>query len=105
MTQPVSIRKLHQMAVQPTMVFIRHCAISFMCRSSRLVRFCLQSLTNSIREATDAGRQKELLCSARLALRIFFSMNNPGLTEVRMSPFINAALHECCTACWSSRLL
>lgn len=41
-----------------------------------------QNLTAGIKEATDAGRQKELLSSARLALRIFFSMNNPGLTEV-----------------------
>ena len=43
----------------------------------------VQSLTSGIKEATDPGRQRELLSSARLALRIFFSMNNPGLTEVR----------------------
>ena len=52
----------------------------------------LQSLTKGIKEATDSGRQKELLSSARLALRIFFSMNNPGLTEVCVSPFICAIL-------------
>ena len=57
---------------------------------------CLQSLTNSIKEATDAGRQKELLSSARLALRIFFSMNNPGLTEVRMLPFVCTTLFIYC---------
>lgn len=46
----------------------------------------LQSLTSSIKETTDPARLKELLASARLALRIFYSMNNPGLTEVPHHP-------------------
>ena len=61
----------------------------------------LQNLTNGIKEATDSGRQKELLSSVRLALRIFFSMNNPGLTEVCVSPFIRTITDgflACCAA-------
>lgn len=52
-------------------------------RMTQLLGICdLQSLTNSIKETTDPARLKDLLASARLALRIFYSMNSPGLTEV-----------------------
>ena len=62
-----------------------------------------QSLTSGIKEATDSSRQKELLSSARLALRIFFSMNNPGLTEVCLLPFSHIMTHgmysiACCAS-------
>ena len=46
----------------------------------------LQGLTNGIKEASDPAALKQLLASARLALRIFFSMNSPGLTEVPFLP-------------------
>ena len=52
----------------------------------------MQGLTNGIREASDPATLKQLLSSTRLVLRIFFSMNNPGLTEVR-------GPHSSCTIC------
>ena len=58
----------------------------------------MQGLTNGIREASDPGALKQLLSSTRLVLRIFFSMNNPGLTEVGgpLSSWSNFSL----SACW-----
>lgn len=55
----------------------------------------LQSLTSSITETTDPARLKELLASARLALRIFYSMNSPGLTEVPHHPLCGSS-----APCW-----
>ena len=55
----------------------------------------MQGLTNGIREASDPATLKQLLSSTRLVLRIFFSMNNPGLTEVR-GPYSSSLFRPSC---------
>jgi hypothetical protein len=43
----------------------------------------VQGISKQIKESSGDVRQlQQLLCSARLVLRIFFSLNSPGLTEV-----------------------
>ena len=59
----------------------------------------LKSLTQQVQAASpaDTAALKQLLGTARLALRTFFSMNSPGLTPVRAAgPASAAAGRLCC---------
>ena len=56
--------------------------------SQQLVRPLLETLQKLVKQVQataphDTTVLKQLLGSVRLALRVFFSLNSPGLTEVR----------------------
>lgn len=46
----------------------------------------LDTQLESATQAKDTNQAKSLLSSIRLALRVFFSLNSPGLTEVSNKP-------------------
>ena len=55
--------------------------------SQRMVKPLLQTLQKLVTQlestpAGDIGAARQILACIRLALRIFFSLNSPGLTEV-----------------------
>lgn len=59
--------------------------------SQQLVKPLLETLQRLVRElqaSTETAQCKQILDSSRLLLRVFFSLNSPGLTEVTIVSYL-----------------